>query len=83
MHFVNFNVFSRALTESLNAIESGGAPPVPPHPGLAAELRRSIEQGDVDSFRRHALDSCAYLAQTMLSQSCLRTGADGAPTDAG
>ncbi len=48
----------------------------------SGELQRSIEQGDVESFRRHALESCAYLAQTMLSQSCLREGSPMQPLEA-
>jgi len=64
------NNYIWALTESIRSLEAGGAPPLPPHPGLAAEMRRAIEAGDVEAFRRHALESCAYLAQTMLSQSC-------------
>ena len=58
------------MTESITALESGRAPPLPPHPALAAEMRRAMEAGDAEGFRKHALESCAYLAQTMLSQSC-------------
>lgn len=64
------NNYIWALMESLTAIEKGGVPPFPPHPGLALELQKSIERGDAVSIGKHALESCAYLAQTMLSQSC-------------
>eukprot|EP00095_Tigriopus_kingsejongensis_P008029 snap_masked-scaffold630_size122347-processed-gene-0.2 protein:Tk08029 transcript:snap_masked-scaffold630_size122347-processed-gene-0.2-mRNA-1 annotation:"hypothetical protein BRAFLDRAFT_117981" len=64
------NNYIWALIESLTAIEKGGVPPFPPHPGLAHELQKSIERGDAASIGKHALESCAYLAQTMLSQSC-------------
>ena len=49
-------------------LSSSEAPPFPPHPGLAHELQESIERGDAASIGRRTLESCAYLAQTMLSQ---------------
>ncbi len=64
------NNYIWALTESATAIEKGDLPPIPPHPGLATELRKSIEAGDKEAIGKHTLESCAYLAQTMLSQSC-------------
>ncbi len=69
------NNYIWALTESARALEGGRAPPLPPHPGLAAEMRAAIQAGDAAALRQRALESCAYLAQTMLSQSC-RSGAE-------
>jgi len=59
-----------ALTESARSLEAGCMPPAPPHPRLAEELRQAAASGDSEAFGRQALQSCAYLAQTMLSQSC-------------
>ena len=64
------NNYICALMESVSAIENGSMPPMPQHPGLAERLQRCLEEGDTDGFRKHALESCAYMAQTMLSQSC-------------
>ena len=54
---------------AFNACSFPEAPPFPPHPGLAHELQESIERGDAASIGKRTLESCAYLAQTMLSQS--------------
>ena len=55
----NFSIFRFAnhyiwaMIESVNAIEKGGRPPFPPHPGLADELRKSIERGDGESVGKN------------------------------
>ena len=64
------NNYICALTESVSAMEKGSLPPLPGHPGLADQLRRCADEGDMEEFKKHALESCAYMAQTMLSQSC-------------
>ena len=40
------NNYIWALTESAAAIDKGELPPIPPHPGLANELKKSIAAGD-------------------------------------
>ena len=40
------NNYIWALTESSTAMEKGELPPIPPHPGLANELKKSIAAGD-------------------------------------
>jgi hypothetical protein len=53
------NNYIWALTESATAIEKGESPPIPPHPGLANELRKSIQRGDKVSDNLHNF-ACKY-----------------------
>jgi len=63
------NNYIWALTESLKAIENGEPPPFASHPALTAALQNGPDgDGSVLSGAR-ALESCAYLAQSMLAHN--------------
>lgn len=62
------NNYIWALTESLKAIEKGEPLPFPSHPALAAALQNGPD-GERTSLGNRALESCAYLAQSMLAHN--------------
>jgi hypothetical protein len=62
------NNYIWALTESLKAIEKGEPLPFPSHPALAAALQHGPD-GEKTSLGNRALESCAYLAQSMLAHN--------------
>jgi len=63
------NNYIWALTESLKAIENGEPPPFASHPALAAALQNGPDgDGSILSGAK-ALESCAYLAQSMLAHN--------------
>lgn len=63
------NNYIWALTESLKAIENGQPPPFASHPALTAALQNGPDgDGSILSGTR-ALQSCAYLAQSMLAHN--------------
>jgi len=63
------NNYIWALTESLKAIENGEPPPFASHPALTAALQNGPDgDGSVLSGAK-ALESCAYLAQSMLAHN--------------
>ena len=63
------NNYIWALTESLKAIENGEPPPFASHPALTAALQNGPDgDGSILSGAK-ALESCAYLAQSMLAHN--------------
>ena len=67
MRFANNYIW--ALTESLKAIENGEPPPFASHPALTAALQNGPDgDGSILSGAK-ALESCAYLAQSMLAHN--------------
>ena len=63
------NNYIWALTESLKAIENGQPPPFASHPALTAALQNGPDgDGSILSGAK-ALESCAYLAQSMLAHN--------------
>jgi len=63
------NNYIWALSESLKAIENGDPPPFASHPALTAALQNGPDgDGSILSGAK-ALESCAYLAQSMLAHN--------------
>ena len=73
------NNYIWALTESLKAIEAGQPLPFPTHPALTAALQCGPE-GEETSLGTRALESCAYLAQSMLAHN-FRNGPPMSPSE--
>ena len=63
------NNYIWALTESLKAIENGEPPPFASHPALAAALQNGPDGDGSILSGAQALESCAYLAQSMLAHN--------------